>query len=93
MNFVKVKATSPHINLNLFVPEREIGKTLKQIHDIHGKTPMDMQDEYKGFAGMSRLVNKNFLSVTMRRVIINDGKARKLKEKLSPLAKIPAAIN
>jgi len=86
MNFVKVRATSPHINLNLFVPEKEIGKTLKEIHDIHGKTPMDMQDEYNGFLGLSRFVNKNFLSVTMRRVRIEDKKARKLKQRLLPLA-------
>jgi hypothetical protein len=86
MNFVKVRATSPHINLNLFVPEKEIGKTLKDILEIHGKTPMDMQDEYRDFPGLSHFVNKNFLSVTMRRVRIEDKKARKLKQTLAKLA-------
>jgi len=88
-NFVKLKASSPHINISLFVPEKEIGKKLKEIQDIHGKTPMDMQDQYKDFPGLSHWVNKNFLSVTMRRVRIADQKARRLKYRLQPLAVIP----
>jgi len=88
-NFVKIQAQSPNFLIKLFIPERETGKVLKAIQEKHSQYPADMQDEYKDVPGLSSWVNKNFLSVTMRRVRITDQKARRLKDRLQPLALIP----
>lgn len=87
MNYVKIKAKSPSINLSLFVPEKETGKVLKAIQAKHlDESAMAGESSYKLFGGTWQWVDNNHLSVSMRRVRINDQKARQLKNILQQLA-------
>lgn len=89
MNYVKITAKSPFINVSLFVKESDCGKVLKGLQAMHMKNPVSVNDMYCPYKGW---VNENFLSVKMKRVIIH-GKA--IASRLQPiiaqsLAKITA---
>lgn len=89
MNYVKITAKSPFINVSLFVKESDCGKVLKGLQAMHMKNPVSQNDQYCPYKGW---VNENFLSVKMRKVRINN---KRISSVLQPiieqsLAKIAA---
>ncbi len=74
MNYVKIKAHSPHIKLSLFVKESDTCKVLTAIREKHMKTPaISSYCPYMGYT------NENFLSVSMKRVKLDNNKRKLLQ--------------
>ena len=87
--FVKVRAKSPHIDLKLFVPEKEIGKKLEELQLLHSKTAPTGNTNYRPYTGW---VDDNYLTVVMKRVCIDSQKAKRLKPVLDKL-NVPVILN
>lgn len=76
MNYVKIKANSPHIKLSLFVKESDTCKVLKAIQAKHMNTAASGNQKYCPYKGW---IDENFLSVSMKRVTLDNNKSRLLK--------------
>ncbi len=72
MNYVKIIAKSPYLDYKLFVKENQTGKVLNRLQELHSNTPASNGRNYDAYKGW---LNDNFLSVTMRRVIVPNKKA------------------
>lgn len=75
MNFVKIHAVNDKMNVKAFIKESQVVSSLKIIRDLHMNTSV-----HEG----------GTLSVIMKKVVIKDYTARKLKHILSALSEIRA---